>query len=168
MFLPRPDHQILRRLNSENEPHAGTMTLIQERTSMLNELRFKFARFMQGRYGMDQFSRFLSVVLLILIAANFFLRIRAIGLLCWAVLFYMYFRIFSRNIPKRYGENRKFLALQSRVTGFFRNFRHGASQARDYHIYKCPQCAQKIRIPRGKGKIIVRCPKCGHEFQKRS
>lgn len=135
---------------------------------MFNDLRYKFARFMQGRYGMDQFSRFLSVVLLLLIAVNFFLRIRAIGLLCWAVLFYMYFRIFSRNIPKRYDENRKFLALQSRVTGFFRNFRRGASQARDYHIYKCPQCAQKIRIPRGKGKIIVRCPKCGHEFQKRS
>ncbi|MBR3165413.1 MAG: hypothetical protein IKF16_04530, partial [Lachnospiraceae bacterium] len=106
---------------------------------MFNDLRYKFARFMQGRYGMDQFSRFLSVVLLVLVAANFFLRIRAIGLLCWAVLFYMYFRIFSRNIPKRYGENRKFLALQSRVTGFFRNFRRSASQARDYHIYKCPQ-----------------------------
>ncbi len=92
---------------------------------MFNDLRYKFARFMQGRYGMDQFSRFLSVVLLVLIAVNFFLRIRAIGLLCWAVLFYMYFRIFSRNIPKRYGENRKFLALQSKVTGFFRNFRRG-------------------------------------------
>ena len=135
---------------------------------MFNDLRYKFARFMQGRYGMDQFSRFLSVVLLVLIAVNFFLRIRAIGLLCWAVLFYMYFRIFSRNIPKRYGENRKFLALQSKVTGFFFFFLRGASQARDYHIYKCPQCSQKIRIPRGKGKIIVRCPKCGNEFQKRS
>ena len=65
---------------------------------MFNDLRYKFARFMQGRYGMDQFSRFLSVVLLVLIAVNFFLRIRAIGLLCWAVLFYMYFRIFSRNM----------------------------------------------------------------------
>ena len=48
---------------------------------MFNELRFKFARFMQGRYGMDQFSRFLSGLLLVLVAANFFLRIRAIGLL---------------------------------------------------------------------------------------
>ena len=146
---------------------------------MFKNLRYRFALFMQGRYGTDQLSRFLSVVVLVLIAANWvaghFLAfpgslsfIKVSGIVYAVLLFVVYFRTFSRNIPARYSENQKYLALRSRFLSFFSGKGHGSSQHIEYHIYKCPQCSQKIRIPRGKGRIMVRCPKCGTEFVKQS
>lgn len=146
---------------------------------MIKNLRYRLALFMQGRYGTDQLSRFLSLVVIVLIvldmAANAFLAfpgvrffVRISGILYTILLFVIYFRTFSRNIPRRYAENRKFLALREKISSFFRRSGHNAGQRIEYHIYKCPQCRQKIRIPRGKGRIMVRCPKCGTEFMKQS
>jgi len=80
----------------------------------------------------------------------------------------VYIRMFSRNISKRYAENQKYLALENRLRRFFGQKRYLMQQRKEYHIYKCPDCKQKIRIPRGKGKISIRCPKCGEEFIKNS
>ena len=135
---------------------------------MLNELRLRFTRFMQGRYGVDSLSRFVAGILLVLIILNLFVRIPFCSLITAAALVLLYFRMFSRNIPKRYAENQKFLQTRDRFLGFFKNFKSNIAQAKDYHIYKCPHCNQKIRIPRGKGHIMVRCPRCGFEFPKKS
>ena len=146
---------------------------------MFKNLRYRFALFMQGRYGTDQLSRFMSIVVLILIAANWiagnFLAfpgslqfIKISGIVYAVLLFLIYFRTFSRNIPARYAENQKYLSIKSKIGSFFGGKGRSASQHIEYHIYKCPQCNQKIRIPRGKGRIMVRCPKCGTEFVKQS
>ncbi len=135
---------------------------------MLNDLRYRFAKFMQGRYGVDSLSRFLSVILLIIIVLGMFVRIPLSGLISLVLLVILYWRMFSRDIPKRYAENQKFLQLRDRFLGNFSNFGSNMSQLKDYHIYKCPRCNQKIRIPRGKGHIMVRCPRCGYEFHKKS
>lgn len=123
---------------------------------------------MQGRYGVDNLSRFLSSVALVLILLTFVIRIQLLSTIGLILIAIVYFRMFSRNIQKRYRENVKFIQLRQSFTGFFTNFRRNAQQRRQYHIYKCPRCAQKIRIPRGKGKIMVRCPRCGCEFKERS
>lgn len=86
----------------------------------------------------------------------------------WAAMIYCYFRLFSRNIQKRYAENQKFLAKTYNIRCFFNKQKNMFMQRRIYHIYKCPGCKQKIRIPRGKGRIEVRCPKCGTTFIKKS
>lgn len=146
---------------------------------MLKNLRYRLAVLMQGRYGTDQLSRFLSMVVIVLIVldmiANAFLAfpgvrffVRISGIVYTVLLFLIYFRTFSRNIPRRYAENQKYLAIKQRISSFFGKSRHNAGQRIEYHIYKCPQCRQKIRIPRGKGRIMVRCPKCGTEFMKQS
>jgi DNA-directed RNA polymerase subunit RPC12/RpoP len=146
---------------------------------MFKNLRYRLALFMQGRYGTDQLSRFLSIIVIILIVldmlANAFLAFPGVrhfvhfsGIAYPILLFIIYFRTFSRNIPRRYAENQKFLAFKSRISSFFGKSGHNASQRIEYHIYKCPQCGQKIRIPRGKGRIMVRCPKCSTEFMKQS
>lgn len=123
---------------------------------------------MQGRYGVDSLSRFLSVVLLAVIILGMFIRIPLSGTITLVILVILYWRMFSRNIPKRYEENQKFLQIRDKLLGRFSDFGSNMSQMKDYHIYKCPRCNQKIRIPRGKGHIMVRCPKCGYEFHKKS
>ena len=135
---------------------------------MFNELRYRFSKFMQGRYGVDSLSRFLSVVLLAVIILRMFIRIPLSGTITLVILVIIYWRMFSRNIPKRYEENQKFLQIRDKLLGRFSDFGSNMSQMKDYHIYKCPRCNQKIRIPRGKGHIMVRCPKCGYEFHKKS
>lgn len=135
---------------------------------MFNELRYRFSKFMQGRYGVDSLSRFLSVVLLAVIILRVFIRIPLSGTITLVILVILYWRMFSRNIPKRYEENQKFLQIRDKLLGRFSDFGSNMSQMKDYHIYKCPRCNQKIRIPRGKGHIMVRCPKCGYEFHKKS
>lgn len=135
---------------------------------MFNELRYRFSKFMQGRYGVDSLSRFLSVVLLAVIILRMFIRIPLSGTITLMILVILYWRMFSRNIPKRYEENQKFLQIRDKLLGRFSDFGSNMSQMKDYHIYKCPRCNQKIRIPRGKGHIMVRCPKCGYEFHKKS
>jgi DNA-directed RNA polymerase subunit RPC12/RpoP len=123
---------------------------------------------MQGRYGVDSLSRFLSIVLLVIIILGMFIRIPLSGTITLVIIVILYWRMFSRNIPKRYEENQKFLQIRDKLLGRFSDFGSNMSQMKDYHIYKCPRCNQKIRIPRGKGHIMVRCPKCGYEFHKKS
>ena len=75
---------------------------------MLNNLKMKFARFMQGRNGVDQFSQFLNVIVMILLVLSIFIRWTPLYWLGLGLLVYMYFRIFSKNIPKRSMENQKY------------------------------------------------------------
>ena len=81
---------------------------------------------------------------------------------------YVYFRMFSKNIQKRYEENMKYLQLKRQVMGRFEKEKRMIADRKVNHIYKCPTCKQKIRIPKGKGKICITCPKCGTEFTKKS
>ena len=135
---------------------------------MIEDLKYRFSRFMQGRYGVDSLSRFLSVVLLVFIIVGVFVKIPFSGLITFAILVVLYWRMFSRDISKRYQENQKFLEIRDKLLGNLSSFESNLSQLKDYHIYKCPRCNQKSRIPRGKGHIMVRCPRCGFEFHKKS
>ena len=135
-------------------------------------MKEKLMRFMEGRYGSDQFSQFLLVVGLISLVVSMLLNGNAVGnvfyLLGLLVLIYCYFRMFSRNVSKRYAENESYLAKTSGIRRFFQKQKNLMQQRKVYHIYKCPGCKQKIRIPKGKGKIEIRCPKCGATFVKKS
>ena len=135
-------------------------------------MKEKIGRFMAGRYGNDKLNQFMMAVFLGCAVLNLFVRnaYASTVLNSWECLLILlvYIRMFSRNISKRYAENQKYLALENRRRRFFGQKRYLMQQRKEYHIYKCPGCKQKIRIPRGKGKISIRCPKCGEEFIKNS
>jgi len=123
-------------------------------------MREKILRFMQGRYGIDQLNKVLLAIGCIILIISTFVRVNGIYALGLILIVCTYFRAFSRNYSKRYEENRWFLKYYNKFKGIFKKKTH--------HIYKCPSCKQKIRIPKGKGKIQIKCPKCGTEFIKRS
>lgn len=137
-------------------------------------MRDKFNKFMQGRYGVDDLSRFTMGTALVLIIlamfANIFSRTAGstLDILGVAAIVYAYIRIFSRNIQQRYAENQKFLQMTSKFRFRFNKEKNLMKQRKTHHIYSCPGCGQKIRIPKGKGKIEIECPKCHTKFVKRS
>lgn len=131
-------------------------------------MRDRLRSFMWGRYGFDQFSRFLMGVELVLCILGFFVRSRILYT-WWVLIFvYVYYRMFSRNIAKRQAENQKYLQLKAKVMNKFHSEKRMFKQRKTHHIYKCPTCRQKIRIPRGKGRICITCPKCKTEFTRTS
>lgn len=134
----------------------------------MNKFKLKVAQWMYGRYGTDAYSRFLLGGALVSMIVSLFTGWNLFYVLAVALLAYTYYRMFSRNISKRYAENQAFSAYLSRAAGFFKNEKQLMIQRKTHHIYRCPSCRQKIRVPRGKGKIAIRCPKCSQEFIKRS
>lgn len=130
-------------------------------------MKEKLYRFMAGRYGNDNLNRFLLIVALVLVAlswvgSNVF---AGIGFAC---LIYIYFRMLSKNTYKRARENQVYMSYVYKIKNFLNGKKREFEQRKIYHIYKCPSCKQKIRIPRGKGKIEIKCPKCGQTFIKNS
>ncbi len=120
---------------------------------MSGRFRDKFAYFMSGRNGVDEIGRLAAIVGLIMMIVAVF--VPYVLLPAFAIMGYSYFRMFSKNIPARRRENEAFCRLKNR-------------RSSPYRIFKCPNCAQKIRVPRRKGRICIRCPKCHIEFIKKT
>ena len=131
-------------------------------------MREKFRQFMIGRYGTDGLNQFLSIASLVLLLIAIVSRINLFTWLGVALLVFCYYRTFSRNISKRTEENYKFYTLKDRVNGKFRGLKEQWANRRIYHYYRCPQCRQKLRVPRGRGRIQISCPRCGTQFIKKS
>ena len=123
-------------------------------------MRAGLFRFMSGRYGTDRLN---MVILCVGVAASIlsaFFQQYLVGRLAWALsyalMIWAIFRSLSRNINKRYQENRRFLLMLDRI------------KDRKNRYFTCPRCRQTVRVPRNKGKIAITCPKCKERFQRRT
>lgn len=134
----------------------------------MNRFREKLMRFMQGRNGFDQFSQFLNMVVLVIFVLSLFIKWAPLYYIGIALLVYMYFRVFSKNIPKRYAENQKFCNMRYDFSIKKNKMKKEWEQRKIYRFYRCPMCKQKVRVPKGRGKICITCPKCREEFVRRS
>ena len=127
---------------------------------MLDKLSAWMRRFMAGRYGTDQLNMAILGAGLVLCIISMFIRIPQLNLLMttisYALVFWAVFRTFSRNTYKRYQENRRFTFFLQRI------------KDRDHRYFTCPKCCQSVRVPRGKGKISITCPKCREKFVKKT
>lgn len=135
-------------------------------------MRERLARFMQGRYGADQFSNFLVITAIVLMVLEMIIRVPAVrailNTLTVLAIFWAYFRILSRNHRKRYAENERYMMYRNKVRYFLERKKSNMQERKTHRIYRCPSCGQSIRVPKGKGKIAITCPKCRTEFIKRS
>lgn len=123
---------------------------------------------MYGRYGVDLLGKFMIGLAFVLILLANITDSGLVSLLSWVLLIYAYFRMFSKNIYKRSAENQLFLSKTSKARNWLYKQKNLMAQRKTHHIYKCPTCRQKIRVPRGKGRIEIRCPKCNTRFIKKS
>ena len=136
---------------------------------MLRKLVNSFKRFMFGRYGFDQLNMVLLAGAVLLSVINtvlsMFLRDNAVFATIISPIFYglmavllglNIFRCLSRNIYKRRQENRRMLNFVTRL------------KDRQHRYFRCPGCKQRVRVPRGKGKLSIRCPKCGNKFLRKT
>ena len=116
--------------------------------------------FMMGRYGTDKLNTAILGVGVVICLISMFINVAAVDLILTLIAYILMgwaiFRSLSRNTYKRYQENRKFLGLLQRV------------KDREHRYYDCPRCRQQIRVPRGKGKISITCPRCKEKFIKKT
>ena len=119
-------------------------------------LRIGIQRFMSGRYGTDKLNMaILCTGLVCSLLASFLpgaLLKLTLTTIAYIFMFIAIFRCFSRNVYKRYEENRKFLL-------FFQKLKD-----KQHRYFNCPRCHQQVRVPKGKGKIAITCPKCHEKF----
>lgn len=134
----------------------------------MGNFKDKIARFMYGRYGMDQLSRLIMYITFALLIITLFVHSGVLYMVALAGIIYAYYRAFSRNISRRYSENEAYLKVKYKVIGKFNNFKFHMKDRKTHVIFKCPNCSQKIRVPRGKGNISIKCPKCRIEFTKKT
>lgn len=130
-------------------------------------MREKMMRFMQGRYGNDRLGQTMLVAALICMLLSLF-RIPFVSAVGLVVLILTYYRMFSRQIGKRAAENQKYLALEWKLRARLQKGKQAVAQSRTHRIFRCPQCRQKIRVPRYRGRIAISCRKCGTEFIKKT
>ena len=113
---------------------------------MFQKLGDALRRFMYGRYGADSLNKWLLIFAVILMLLG------SLGSRYLAPLIWSLFRMYSRNIDARRRENAAFQRFFTRL------------RDRQNRYFTCPRCRQVVRIPRGKGRINIRCPKCGEQF----
>lgn len=132
---------------------------------MLQKLKYKLIQFMYGRYGADDLYKALLVVYLVLIIANIFIGSQIINVIMLAVLFWMIFRMFSKNHAARAKENMAYLKMAAPFKRFFSVNFHRIRDIRTKRYRVCPKCKATVRLPIKRGKHSVRCPKCGDTFK---
>ncbi len=127
----------------------------------------KLREFMYGRNGTDQLSFALIIAGFACYVLYVFTRFRLLYL--FSLIFYgiALFRTLSKNINARRIENQKFLTFWYKVKNWLVGIKADFEERKIYKHFKCPSCGQKIRIPRGRGKVEVRCPKCSNRFIKK-
>lgn len=131
-------------------------------------MKEKFIRFMRGRYGTDEFSKVLLIGgIAFMLIANL-ADSTIIYLMSTALIVFAYFRMFSKDTYRCSLQNQKYLDVKNRLIRGWRSLLDILRQRKDYRIYSCPSCKQKVRIPKGRGKVEITCPKCAAKFSRRS
>jgi len=132
--------------------------------------KYGLQRFMQGRYGYDELSRFIFAMALILLLLSVLPHLYVLNFISFVLFIWAWFRTFSKNIYKRQIERSKYLNAKNRVMQKLRLYKNIWAERKTHKYYKCPHCKAVVRIMKpGKGRTInIRCPKCGNGFDKKT
>ena len=137
-------------------------------------MKDRFNNLFSGRQGMDEFSKYLfwtglSCLLLSFLLGDFMRHIpgRLFGFFAYFLLIFCFIRAFSRNLGQREAENRIFLMWLAGKRRSFEAYKERRRQRKDFKFFRCPGCKTMLRVPRGKGKIHIKC-KCGYTLYRKT
>ena len=120
--------------------------------------------FMIGRYGPDHLGFSMIIISLVLALLYAAIGVTPLLLISYIVFGLAIYRMLSRNIYRRRAENDKFIRywwpIRTRIIRVVERIK----QRRTHRFFVCPGCKKKLRVPKGKGKLQITCPKCAEKF----
>ena len=140
--------------------------------SFLKRIGNALSRFMYGRNGADQLGLTTIWAAILLDVVNIFIKQQtvhlAVSFLSTVLLVIAVYRVFSRNLQKRRAENAAFLQkvwwpISRRMAG-----KRQQRMDKEHCYFTCPGCGAVCRVPKGKGRIVITCPRCGNEIHGKS
>lgn len=134
----------------------------------MEKYKTKLRQFMIGRYGVDQLSLFLLGLGLVSMIFTIPFHTFIVRLIPLALIVLCYYRIFSKKVYKRQQENFKFIRFYTPIQKKYKVLVKQFKERKTHRYLKCPNCKQTLRVPKGKGKISITCPKCKNVFHGRS
>lgn len=124
------------------------------------KMKAGFSRFMAGRYGTDKLNSVILWTGVVFCLVSMLIPLQwaslMMAMLAYVCMFWAIFRSFSRNTYKRYQENRRYVMFWERI------------RDRDHKYFTCPHCRQQVRVPKGKGKVSITCPRCHEKFVRKT
>lgn len=128
----------------------------------------RLMEWLRGRQGPDDLAVFSVNLAIVIVLVNVFARTGWLGWVGLALVAYAMFRIQSRNLGARARENEAFLRALGPARPWVQNPRAAWAELRAYKHVRCSSCRQRVRVPRGKGRLRVTCPRCKTKFEVRT
>lgn len=128
--------------------------------SFFQQIMAKIQQFMVGRYGNDQFTMFLTISGLVLSFLGNFRVLRILYFIGILLIFYGLFRSFSKNFEARRKELSWFLAWSQKPKAQLTLWGNMLRDRNTHRYFRCKSCKTVMRVPKGRGRIEITCPKC--------
>ena len=128
----------------------------------------KLSGWMSSRYGFDDLSKALSIAAIVLMFLGYLPNMQWISILTWILLIWTIFRGMSKNISKRQAELNKYYGIRKKITDKFSLWKTIWKERKTHVFFKCKNCGAVLRVPKGRGEIIVTCPKCKSKIDKKT
>lgn len=136
--------------------------------SFWEKIKNGLRKFMIGRNGADELGMAMLMCSIIVLLVSAITGSGLLNLLSTVLYVLIIFRMFSRNVEKRYQENQKYLAVRDKYRTAFSQWKVRVKNGKQYKYFKCPQCHSWLRLPRNVGEVTITCGKCKHAFKKKA
>lgn len=138
----------------------------------------KIIFYFSGRYGNDELSKFLSLSGLIVIVLAMFMSNQLVSLIGVGLAAYGFLRIVSKEKENRRKELSIYIKIKTKIVNFFNGIKNlftkknkskskSREMSRGKAVVSCPNCSQKLRVPKGK-TLTITCSNCQHKFTKKT
>lgn len=144
------------------------MNFSQRLRMVMQQFATKLQQFMVGRYGNDQFTLFLSIMGLALSFLGNFRHLRAFYFIGTIMIFYGLFRSLSKNYEARRKELNWYLVWSEKPKAYIKLIMNQIRDRKTHRYFRCKSCKTVMRVPKGRGKIEITCPKCRMKVVKKT